>query len=151
MRFELGFGAGVQAVELPEKNLAGVLLPNDVERGLIGAAEVERALKNPILSLAIHSQGEILYFDCGQDDIHPSLKLAYEVRNVTGYAIKYETRRDAAFDDWCIKELGIPSVTVETGKSDTLGVLSISQFEKIWKDNRDLWLHMLKKYSEDAE
>jgi len=110
-----------------------------------------RALKNPILSLAIHSQGEILYFDCGQDDIHPSLKLAYEVRNVTGYAIKYETRRDAAFDDWCIKELGIPSVTVETGKSDTLGVLSISQFEKIWKDNRDLWLHMLKKYSEDAE
>ena len=110
-----------------------------------------RSLSNPILSLAIHSQGEIIYFDCGQDDIHPSLKLAYEVRDLTGYAIKYETRRDAAFDDWCIMELGIPSVTVETGKSDNLGVLPISQFEKIWQDNRDLWVHMLNKWSKDPQ
>ena len=114
-------------------------------------ADYARSLSNPILSLAIHSQGEIIYFDCGQDDIHPSLKLAYEVRDLTGYAIKYETRRDAAFDDWCIMKLGIPSVTVETGKSDNLGVLPISQFEKIWQDNRDLWVHMLNKWSKDPQ
>ena len=48
MRYELGFGTGVQAVEVPEKNLMGILLPNEVERGLTGAAEVERALKAPI-------------------------------------------------------------------------------------------------------
>jgi len=71
MRFELGFGAGVQAVELPEKNLAGVLLPNDVERGLIGAAEVERALKNPIGSPRL------------SEIVHPGEKIAIITSDIT--------------------------------------------------------------------
>ncbi|MBQ3109051.1 MAG: nickel-dependent lactate racemase [Clostridia bacterium] len=71
MRFELGFGAGVQAVELPEKNLAGVLLPNDVERGLIGAAEVERALKAPIGSPRL------------SEIVHPGEKIAIITSDIT--------------------------------------------------------------------
>jgi len=48
MRIELGFGAGVQALELPDQNLMGVLTPNPVEYELTGEAEVLRALNNPI-------------------------------------------------------------------------------------------------------
>ena len=48
MQMELGFGAGVQRVEIPDKNLLGVLTPNPVERELTGEAEVRRALANPI-------------------------------------------------------------------------------------------------------
>ena len=48
MQMELGFGAGVQRVEIPEKNLLGVLTPNPVEKALTGEAEVRRALENPI-------------------------------------------------------------------------------------------------------
>lgn len=48
MLFELGFGSGVQPLEVNEKNLLSVLLPNEVERELTGAAEAERALKEPI-------------------------------------------------------------------------------------------------------
>ena len=48
MRIELGFGAGTQTLEFPDKNLLGVLMPNEVERGLTGEAEVRRALKEPI-------------------------------------------------------------------------------------------------------
>lgn len=33
---------------MPDKNLAGVLMPNQVERGLVGEAEVRRALESPI-------------------------------------------------------------------------------------------------------
>lgn len=43
-----GFGNGVQEVELPEKNLLGVLKANKVELGLTGEAEVLRAMASPI-------------------------------------------------------------------------------------------------------
>lgn len=48
MKLEFGFGTGVQSVELPEKNLMGVLMSNDVPRGFINEAEVARALAEPI-------------------------------------------------------------------------------------------------------
>ncbi|MDR3729258.1 MAG: nickel-dependent lactate racemase [Oscillospiraceae bacterium] len=48
MKIELGFGKGVQAVEIPGKNLRGILTPNDVPHGLMGEEEVRRALSAPI-------------------------------------------------------------------------------------------------------
>ena len=48
MKLEFGFGAGVQIVEVPEKNLMGVLMSNDVPKGLMNEEEVVRALENPI-------------------------------------------------------------------------------------------------------
>ena len=48
MKFELGLGAGVQPVEVPDKNILAVLTPNPVAHALGGEAEVRRALENPI-------------------------------------------------------------------------------------------------------
>ena len=48
MKLEFGFGSGIQSVEVPDKNLLGVLMANDVPRGLTNEAEVVRALENPI-------------------------------------------------------------------------------------------------------
>ena len=48
MQMELGFGAGVQSLNIPDQNLLGILTPNPVEKGLTGADEVLRALQNPI-------------------------------------------------------------------------------------------------------
>ncbi len=48
MQMELGFGAGLQHIEIPNKNLLGVLTPNPVKKDLTGEAEVRRALENPI-------------------------------------------------------------------------------------------------------
>ena len=48
MKLEFGFGTGTQAVEVPDKNLMGVLMSNDVPRGLMNEEEVVRALENPI-------------------------------------------------------------------------------------------------------
>ena len=50
MKLEFGFGAGVQTVEVPEKNLLGVLHANEVPLELTGEAEVRRALEEPIES-----------------------------------------------------------------------------------------------------
>ena len=48
MKLEFGFGTGIQTVEVPEKNLMGILMSNDVPRELMNEAEVQRALENPI-------------------------------------------------------------------------------------------------------
>lgn len=48
MKLEFGFGTGVQVVEVPDENLMGVLMSNDVPRELTNEAEVVRALENPI-------------------------------------------------------------------------------------------------------
>ncbi len=48
MELELGFGAGVQKLTVPDRNLLDVLTQNDVSVGLTGEAEVRRALASPI-------------------------------------------------------------------------------------------------------
>ena len=48
MKLELGFGPGVQTVEVPEGNIRQILTPNPVTYELTGEAEVRRALKEPI-------------------------------------------------------------------------------------------------------
>lgn len=48
MKLEFGIGQGVQMVEVPQENLIGVLMANEVPLGLTGEAEVRRALKEPI-------------------------------------------------------------------------------------------------------
>ena len=48
MKIEFGFGTGVQSVEVPDKNVMGILMSNDVPRGLMNEEEVKRALEDPI-------------------------------------------------------------------------------------------------------
>ncbi|MDL2226209.1 nickel-dependent lactate racemase [Deltaproteobacteria bacterium OttesenSCG-928-M10] len=48
MKMEIGFGACPQTVEIPDRNLDGVLLPNEIETAEKGEALVLKALKNPI-------------------------------------------------------------------------------------------------------
>lgn len=48
MKFELKYGKGMVDFEIDERNYMGSLLPNTVAYDLTGAAEVERALQNPI-------------------------------------------------------------------------------------------------------
>ena len=48
MNFDLGFGKGVQTVEIEETCLLDVLLPNPVQKELTGEDEVRRALAAPI-------------------------------------------------------------------------------------------------------
>ena len=48
MKTELGFGNTTQQLNVPEKNLIGVLMPNRVAHELTGEEEVKRALAQPI-------------------------------------------------------------------------------------------------------
>ena len=61
MQYELGFGKGIQTVEIGESRVLDVLLPNPVQKYLTGEAEVRRALAAPIGSVLLRElvkQGE---------------------------------------------------------------------------------------------
>lgn len=71
MKLEFGFGEGVQAVEVPDRNLLGVLMANEVPKGLTNEAEVARALAHPIGTPQL---GEI---------VHPGEKIAIVTSDIT--------------------------------------------------------------------
>ncbi len=71
MKLQFGFGTGVQEVEVPDSNLIGVLHANEVPVGLVGEAEVRRALENPIGSPRL------------KDIVHPGETVAIVTSDVT--------------------------------------------------------------------
>ena len=48
MLLEFGIGAAVQTVDVKDENLIDVLMSNEVEKGLVDGAAVERALMSPV-------------------------------------------------------------------------------------------------------
>ena len=56
MKLSFGFGTGVQEVDVPEKNLIGVLRANEVEAPVSEAEEVLRALREPIGSVPLKAR-----------------------------------------------------------------------------------------------
>ena len=100
--------------------------------------KLTESLSNIQAVLCIHSQGEVLYWDCGQGE-----ELAQKTRDFTamiadraGYYIVDEQNNDASFSDWCALEKGLIAVTVETGNGTC--PLPISDFAEIWRDHYDL-------------
>lgn len=71
MKLRFGCGTGFQEVDVPDNNLIGELHANDVPVGLIGEAEVERALIEPIGSPRL------------RDIVHPGEKIAIVTSDVT--------------------------------------------------------------------
>lgn len=71
MKIDFGFGDGIQSVEVPEKNLLGILMANDMPRGLTNEEEVRRALDNPIGA------------PCLKDIVKPGEKIAVITSDIT--------------------------------------------------------------------
>lgn len=55
MNIEFGYGNGIQSVNVPDKNLMGVLMSNPMEHERRGADAVEYALENPVGSPKLHT------------------------------------------------------------------------------------------------
>lgn len=101
--------------------------------GLIDSLPCVRAV------LCMHSQGEVLYWNCGQEDAlaADTLELVDAIAGLTGYKVILEQNNDASLSDWAALNRGIPAVTIETG----IGTcpLPYSQFLRIWRDNFALY------------
>lgn len=71
MEYSLGFGKTNVKINIPDKNLIGVLHANEVEIGLTGADEVKRAMENPIASKRL------------KDIVKPGEKVAIVTSDIT--------------------------------------------------------------------
>ncbi len=71
MKLEFGFGTGTQVVDVPDKNLVGVLMSNDVPKDLMNEEEVLRALENPIGTPRL------------REIVHPGEKIAIITSDIT--------------------------------------------------------------------
>lgn len=70
------------------------------------------------VTVSYHSSGSVIYFEYGDNDVAnaQSKALALAVEAVTGYPLEGSGAVDGAgYKDWAIDELGIPSLTIETG------------------------------------
>ena len=90
--------------------------------------------------LCIHSQGEVVYWNCGQSAALSTDTRAFAamITGRTGYKLVAEQNNDASYSDWCALKKGLIAVTVETGNG--VCPLEIEQFQKIWSDHFDLLL-----------
>lgn len=88
--------------------------------------------------LCLHSQGEVLYWNCGQEGelFEDTRAFAAQIANRTDYKLITEQNNDASFSDWCALKKGWIAVTVETGIG--LCPLDHEKFFPIWQDHYDL-------------
>ncbi|MBQ7336071.1 MAG: peptidase M14 [Clostridia bacterium] len=97
------------------------------------------SLSNLRAVLCIHSQGEVLYWNCGQVGTlaTQTKELVDVLAERTDYYADGKLVHDASLSDWCALEKDLIAITVEVG----LGIcpLPIDQFSKIWNQNFDLF------------
>lgn len=88
--------------------------------------------------ICLHSQGEVLYWNCGQEGklMEDTYDFALQIANRADYKLIAEQNNDASFSDWCALEKGWIAVTVETGIG--LCPLDYEKFLPIWQDHYDL-------------
>nr|WP_272507507.1 M14 family metallopeptidase [Clostridium aestuarii] len=95
---------------------------------------------NPKLVLAYHSQGEVIYWNFMNKATKEMKRIGEALAKAAGYELAeaYGITSYAGYKDWVIDKFGTPGYTVEVGKG--VNPLSLSQFDKIYKDNIGLLL-----------
>jgi len=90
---------------------------------------------DPILVLAYHSQGEVIYWQFRDYEVPGAEALAREFSRLSGYGLEEVPFASsfAGYKDWFIQEYRRPGFTVEVGQGEN--PLPLSQFSKIYADN----------------
>ena len=154
LSFSSGWKANLLGVDLNLNYPAGWLQAREIKftqgytrpgpRDYVGRAPLDqretRALAgytrfiDPELVLAYHSQGEVIYWQFGEE-VPGARELGERFAKVSGYELAdtpYESSF-AGYKDWFIQEFRRPGYTIEVGTGDN--PLPLSQFDKIYRDN----------------
>ncbi|MDO5363471.1 MAG: M14 family zinc carboxypeptidase [Eubacteriales bacterium] len=96
----------------------------------------------PDCCISYHSSGSLIYWDYGGEGtlFQKEKHLAEIAAKITGYPLvsAKESGVDAAgCSDYFVRRLGIPAVTIETGKGEC--PLKEAEFEEIYQRNKNLW------------
>lgn len=114
VNFDAEWGGGAQNVTQagPENYIGTAPFSEPETRAL---AEFTRAVM-PDITLSYHAKGREIYWDFGQsgEARERDRSIAEYASRLTGYTCIEGTRGSAGgYKDWCVRKLGIPSLTVE--------------------------------------
>ena len=104
------------------------------QRESIALAEYTEQL-DPVLVLAYHTQGKVIYWQFLDYEIAGARELGEEFARVSGYELAdtpYESSF-AGYKDWFIQYFRRPGYTVEVGLGEN--PLPLNQFDEIYRDN----------------
>jgi g-D-glutamyl-meso-diaminopimelate peptidase len=119
-------------------------------RALVALTE---GLLNPVTSICVHSQGDIIYWRCTPESElwTENRRLAELTRTITGYRIIDENQTDAqtepSYSNWTVFARGIPTVTVENGTGGYPQTFDMA--DGFFERNRDLWAAVAHEYYAD--
>ena len=90
--------------------------------------------------VALHSQGEEIYWEYGPRTPAPSRLMAEILACASGYTVARPSGLASAggFKDWFIEEMGRPGFTIELGKGQN--PLPLSDFEPLYRKAREMLL-----------
>lgn len=91
------------------------------------------------VAVALHTQGEEIYFDYGGKIPHGAKTLAERMALVSGYRLSSpdeDVASHAGYKDYVIEKLGVPAFTVECGKG--ANPLPPENFDEIYKKVRPI-------------
>lgn len=153
--------ANANGVDL-NRNFAGDWRPQGEGPGPAGYSGPEvwsepesRALRNltqslqPLITNSYHARGEVIFWyfmQTGMQYIRDE-ELAAQLSELTGYASVppgESLGSYGGYKDWFIEEFGLPGFTMEIGDSYAPLPLPESQWDQIYRDNRDVALFLLK-------
>ena len=89
----------------------------------------------PVLVLAYHTQGQVIYWQFRDIEVPGARELAEEFARISGYALEdvpYESSF-AGYKDWFIQTFRRPGFTVEVGLGEN--PLPLESFDQIYRDN----------------
>ena len=95
---------------------------------------------DPILVLAYHSQGEVIYWQFRDYEVPGAEALAREFSRLSGYALEEVPLASgfAGYKDWFIQYFRRPGYTIEVGLGEN--PLPLSQFDEIYRNNLPILL-----------
>ena len=107
------------------------------ENETVALLALEEAV-NCSAQIAYHSEGDLIFWNYGvEGDLFArDEQLAQVVASVTGYPLEStvtSNQSTSGCSDYFIRELGVPSITIETGTGDC--PIGIDQWDRIWGAN----------------
>lgn len=132
VNFNALWGQGVKNVRIPStENYIGPYPLSEPET--LSLVNLTKLIK-PDLTISLHSKGEEIYYEFGQDEdnLKKDRILAQKIANATGYIAKEIKGSVGGYKDWCIKNLNIPSITIELGNDLLPHPINLEQIDTIF-------------------